>query len=614
MAETSTNLGRVSLVPRGAYDAAATYNRLDIVEYNGSSYLVLQDGTTGVAPEEGTSYMLVAEKGDPGDTGPIGATGPQGAQGEKGDTGDTGPTGPKGDAGEQGPKGDTGEAGPTGPKGDTGETGNGISSIERTSGTGAAGTTDTYTITMTDGSTSTFQVYNGSDGTGAGDMLKSVYDPQGKNADIFSYVDDAVGNVEFDIDSAPTEGSQNPVSSGGTFSALAAKQPKLSGTPGQIVGFGADGTAEAQDAPVLEDAVTVSGGAAVEMDQAIGPGPYTIEVGPDDESEVSAAQVAYDNTQSKIGAETVQGAIDALGIGMRRVSNQNLLDNSRWENKSGIVNQRGQEEYTQAGYTIDRWYTPNSCGFSLTDHGISSTVNSSGTGAGNVLRSCYENCEYLRGKTVTASILIHHTDSAVCKPLIQIVGGNQNGQGFSPPLETQISEGVYSFTTTLPDDMTGLWFWIYFGDMRHDSGGEISTVKAAKLDLGSVQTLAHKEGDTWVLNGPPPDKGMELLKCQRYFCNTGNAGKIRIAHYDSGSHRTWATIPVPVMLRSTPAVVSIGQTVLYSVLGAGPYAITSFGVESFSASGVTMWFQSDAVTNGFDGFVYADSIQFDANL
>ena len=50
-----------------------------------------------------------------------------------------------------------------GPKGDTGV---GIASIARTSGTGAPGATDTYTITMTDGSTAAFTVYNGADGAG----------------------------------------------------------------------------------------------------------------------------------------------------------------------------------------------------------------------------------------------------------------------------------------------------------------------------------------------------------------------------------------------------------------------------------------------------------------
>ncbi len=45
-----------------------------------------------------------------------------------------------------------------------GADGRGIVVVERTSGTGAAGTVDTYTITYTDNSTSTFNLYNGADG------------------------------------------------------------------------------------------------------------------------------------------------------------------------------------------------------------------------------------------------------------------------------------------------------------------------------------------------------------------------------------------------------------------------------------------------------------------
>ena len=82
-------------------------------------------------------------------------------KGPKGETGAAGPQGEKGDTGAQGPQGETG---PQGPKGDTGAAGRGIKSIARTSGTGAAGTKDTYTITFTDNTKTTFQVYNGADG------------------------------------------------------------------------------------------------------------------------------------------------------------------------------------------------------------------------------------------------------------------------------------------------------------------------------------------------------------------------------------------------------------------------------------------------------------------
>lgn len=151
-------------------------------------------GDTGATGPQGPRGIKgeTGQKGDTGDTGPQGPKGDAGPQGAKGDKGDTGPQGLKGDKGDTGPqgpqgiqgetgaagpkgdKGDTGDTGPQGQKGDTGatglqgpqgETGNGISNISRTSGDGSAGTADTYTVTMTDGSSYTFTVYNGADGT-----------------------------------------------------------------------------------------------------------------------------------------------------------------------------------------------------------------------------------------------------------------------------------------------------------------------------------------------------------------------------------------------------------------------------------------------------------------
>lgn len=82
---------------------------------------------------------------------------------------------------------------PAGPPGDPGVPGPSIRSIERTGGTGAAGTVDTYTVTLTDGTVGgTFHVYNGANGTGAGDMVEATYDPQGRKTDVFKYIDDKV--------------------------------------------------------------------------------------------------------------------------------------------------------------------------------------------------------------------------------------------------------------------------------------------------------------------------------------------------------------------------------------------------------------------------------------
>jgi hypothetical protein len=87
------------------------------------------------------------------------------------------------------PRGGTGAPGPRGAPG------NGISGIALKNGTHAPGTSDVYTITLTDGTTFDFEVYNGANGQGAGDMLASVYDPQGKHQDVFKYVDDAIGAI-----------------------------------------------------------------------------------------------------------------------------------------------------------------------------------------------------------------------------------------------------------------------------------------------------------------------------------------------------------------------------------------------------------------------------------
>ena len=74
------------------------------------------------------------------------------AQGEKGETG---PIGATGENGPQGPSGEKGEQGPAG------ENGNGILNITLTSSNDLI---DTYTISYTNGTFSTFNVVNGNDG------------------------------------------------------------------------------------------------------------------------------------------------------------------------------------------------------------------------------------------------------------------------------------------------------------------------------------------------------------------------------------------------------------------------------------------------------------------
>ena len=102
MSIQTTDLGKVMVTPRGEYNEATQYYELDIVSYQGNSFLVVAD-CIGVTPAEGDEhYQLLAKKGD------------QGPQGQKGDTGDQGPQGPQGNPGtpgQQGEKGDKGDPG-----------------------------------------------------------------------------------------------------------------------------------------------------------------------------------------------------------------------------------------------------------------------------------------------------------------------------------------------------------------------------------------------------------------------------------------------------------------------------------------------------------------------
>lgn len=305
----NTVLGKVSVVPRGDYNASTTYYALDIVGYNGGSYLAMKE-VTGVTPSnDQVNWMQLSGPGLPGVDGvtftpsvseagviswtndgeeenpdPVDIMGPPGAAAGFGTvtaTADnTSSETPSVDVQSSGP--DTARnftfafSGLKGKPGDTpdikigtvntlepgqdataditgttpnltlslgipkGQPGTSVSRIERTSGTGAPGTTDTYTMYDSDDEAiGTFTVYNGSNGTGSGDFMANGTVPMtgelqmGGNkvtgmaaptADTDGatkgYVDEAVAGVEVTTDATPTQGSTNPVQSGGVYTAL----------------------------------------------------------------------------------------------------------------------------------------------------------------------------------------------------------------------------------------------------------------------------------------------------------------------------------------------------------------------------------------------------------
>lgn len=116
------------------WTGGASYKKGDGLQYNGSSYICLQEhvASTINAPPNDSFWSLMATKGDKGDygntgpqgiPGPVGATGPQGIPGPVGAAGPQGIPGPVGATGPQGIPGPVGATGPQGIQGPAGSSG-----------------------------------------------------------------------------------------------------------------------------------------------------------------------------------------------------------------------------------------------------------------------------------------------------------------------------------------------------------------------------------------------------------------------------------------------------------------------------------------------------------
>ncbi len=113
---------------QNAFNNSTNYNAYDVVTYNGSTYEATIAIAAGQgAPDQNPNWALMAQQGAQGQagaTGPQGASGPQGPAGATGAQGTSGPQGPAGTAGAQGPQGPQGPIGLTGPQGPQGVPGN----------------------------------------------------------------------------------------------------------------------------------------------------------------------------------------------------------------------------------------------------------------------------------------------------------------------------------------------------------------------------------------------------------------------------------------------------------------------------------------------------------
>ena len=188
---------------------------------------------------------------------------------------------------------------------------------------------------------------------------------------------------------------------------------------------------------------------------------------------------------------TAQEIDDAVDLAPQ-LSNPNLLDNWYFGNP---VNQRGQTSYTAAGYGVDRWRI-GSAGAMTIEDGYITFASSDAT-----LRNLEQVLETLEVGKYTISLLAEN--AAGTNLIIGLVSG------FTSAAISTSEKQVVSLTFDVTTKTSGT---VYI-----QTGNSQIKLYAAKLELGSKQTLAHRDADgNWVLN-EIPDYGEQLARCQRYF-------------------------------------------------------------------------------------------------
>lgn len=253
--------------------------------------------------------------------------------------------------------------------------------------------------------------------------------------------------------------------------------------------------------------------------------------------------------------------------------------------------------YTGAGYGIDRWGQPSGHTICLTKEGL----------VGNEVTDLYQGIEFVPwGKEVTFSVLTANgmvkttfvLPESVPNEFTVVAGNTEQDVG---SLGAYAQSGVYG------------GFWV---SMFIDAG---NAIKAAKLELGSQQTIAHQdENGNWVLN-EIPDYGEQLARCQRYDYIIGRADDaapvgLGYAYSDTSA---LTVIELPEMMRANPTV-SITGTINLRFSGPKNVSVNSVNNYGFSGDKVQLYCPGlSGLTQGQSCDIYVSQgskMEFNSNL
>ncbi len=259
-------------------------------------------------------------------------------------------------------------------------------------------------------------------------------------------------------------------------------------------------------------------------------------------------------------------------VGNRRGGAQ-LLDNAYWGDREAVVNQRGKAEHTGTGYCIDRWKaTATGTVVVLVDNGLRLTAPADK----NVYLLQYFERPLAPGE-YTLSALVPEVKGT---GYIQFVYAD----GTYGPAAKITESGLIVVAAVATKEVGRV-------ALQTNAGGSI-IFEAAKLEPGLTQTLAHQDGDgNWVLNDPPPNRALELAKCQRHFLRIGNLSDDpqfqAVAGYALGTNTKLAifSLPIPVTMRANAAVNYKNVVLRKGASDTNIKSISFFGVDGNSIYG-----------------------------
>lgn len=242
----------------------------------------------------------------------------------------------------------------------------------------------------------------------------------------------------------------------------------------------------------------------------------------------------------------------------------NMLENARWTLPSTIINQRASETYTansQGVYGIDRWRM-NGAAYTITisNTSLRLSVPSDNTGAYFTQRLVAGEYGLTPGTELTLSFYLNMVSSSSGN--VKIGCYDEIASSFQHKIcPIEAGKQVVSYTFTLPGSIARANVLSVF--LCVDNGDFTGDLYAAKLEIGSIQTIAHQDSTrNWVLNDPTPNKVLELLKCQNYLRIVHPSKIVGVGHR-TAQDDAWYCMSHGTPMRAIPTIVQNGCIVSY---------------------------------------------------